>query len=185
MLSKNDGKIFNFNDINLKDWLTEAYRLLKDGSQAYVFTNFLNLQETMETMQEIGFKLHNLLVWQKNNATPNRWYMKNCEYVIFARKGKAKAVNNCGSMTVHQFNNVIGNKTHETEKPIDLLKFYIENSTKKDDWVLDPFAGSGSTAVAAIETGRKFFTAEIDPKYIGNIHERIKSVIAGKRMVTA
>ncbi len=178
MLSKNDGKIFDFNNVNLKDWLTEAYRLLKDGSQAYVFTNFLNLQDVMATMQEVGFKLHNLLVWQKNNATPNRWYMKNCEYVVFARKGKAKAIKNCGSMTVHKFDNIIGNKCHETEKPIDLLKYYIENSTSKDAWILDPFAGSGSTAVAALELGRKFFTIEIDPKYVGNIHNRLKDTIS-------
>ncbi len=178
MLKKNDGKIFDFNDIKPIDWLSEAFRLLKDGSQAYVFTNFLNLQDMMATMQEVGFKLHNLLVWQKNNATPNRWYMKNCEYVIFARKGKAKAISGCGSMTVHQFDNIIGNKVHETEKPVELLKFYIGNSTKENDWILDPFAGSGSTAAAALALGRRFMTMEIDPKYIGNIHERIKKSLS-------
>ncbi len=189
MLSKNDGKIFAFNDVNLRDWLLESYRLLKNGSQAYVFTNFLNLQNTMKTMEEVGFKLHNLLVWQKNNATPNRWYMKNCEYVVFARKGKAKAINGCGSMTVHQFDNILGNKVHETEKPLDLLRYYIENSTKIGDWILDPFGGSGSTACAAIETGRRFLTMEIDPKYTGAIHERIKqtfnSILADTAMMAS
>ncbi len=175
MLAKNDGKIFAFNDVNLRDWLTEAFRLLKEGAHAYVFTNFLNLQEVMKTMEDVGFKLHNLLVWQKNNATPNRWYMKNCEYVVLARKGKARAINGCGSMTVHQFNNIIGTKVHETEKPLELLKYYIENSTSPNEWILDPFAGSGSTACAAIECGRRFLTMEIDPKYIGNIHQRIRN----------
>ncbi len=177
MLSKNDGKIFDYNDVEAKDWLKEAYRLLKEGSHAYIFTNFLNLQGMMEAIQSVGFKLHNLLVWLKNNATPNRWYMKNCEYVLLARKGKAKSINNCGSMTVHQFDNIIGNKLHETEKPVDLLKSYILNSTNENEWVLDPFAGSGSTAVAALETHRKFVTFEIDPKYIGTIHSRLSNAL--------
>ena len=128
-------------------------------------------------MQKVGFKLHNLLVWVKNNATPNRWYMKNCEYVILARKGKARAINNCGSKTVHQFDNILGTKTHETEKPVELLKQYIENSSHENDWILDPFGGSGSTACAVLELGRRFLTIEIDDKYIGNIHERLKTAL--------
>ena len=177
MLSKNDGKIFDFNNIKHEDWLKETYRLLKPDSHAYIFTNFLNLQDMIKKIEAVGYKIHNLLIWLKNNATPNRWYMKNCEYVILARKGKAKAINNCGSMTVHQFDNIIGNKTHETEKPVDLLKYYIENSSNINDWVFDPFAGSGATAVAAIETGRRFMTSEIDPKYIGKIHNRLSAAI--------
>ncbi len=177
MLSKNDGKIFKYNNIKASDWLKEAYRLLKPDSHAYVFTNFLNLQEIMTEMQKAGFKLHNLLIWMKNNATPNRWYMKNCEYIVLGRKGKAKSINDCGSMTVHQFDNILGNKMHETEKPVELIKQYILNSSSENDWVLDPFAGSGSTADAALKTGRRFLTMEIDDKYVGNIHERLKTVI--------
>ena len=173
MLSKNDGKIFAFNDIGFDEWLPECYRLLKDGSHAYIFTNFLNLEALMKAVQNVGFKIHNLLIWKKNNATPNRWYMKNCEYVILARKGKAKAITDCGSMTVHEFPNIIGTKRHETEKPIELLKHYIMNSSREGDWVLDPFAGSGSTAEAALRTGRRFLTVEIDGKYAPIIHNRL------------
>ena len=178
MLSKNDGKIFSYNDVKAADWLKEAYRLLKPNSHAYVFTNFLNLQDMMQEMQNAGFKLHNLLVWMKNNATPNRWYMKNCEYVILGRKGKAKSIKDCGSMTVHQYNNIIGNKMHETEKPIELLKSYISNSSEPNGWVLDPFAGSGSTAHAALELGRRFMTIEIDEKYAERIHDRLKEALS-------
>lgn len=75
ILSKNDGKIFEENNIKFSEWLPDAYRVLKEGSHAYIFTNFLNLQELMKEVQKAGFKMHNLLVWKKNNATPNRWYM--------------------------------------------------------------------------------------------------------------
>ena len=175
ILSKNDGKIFTHNDIEFKEWIPECYRLLKEGSQAYIFTNFLNLESLMSECRNAGFKLHNLLVWEKQNCTPNRWYMKNHEYILFCRKGRAKAINNKGCKTVHQFNNIIGEKSHETEKPVDLLKMYIENSSNENDWILDPFAGSGSTAAAALSLNRRVYTIELDDKYVSNIKERIKS----------
>lgn len=173
ILSKNDGKIFKYNDIKVAEWLPECYRLLKDGSQAYIFTNFLNLKELMNEAEKVGFKMHNLLVWEKNNATPNRWGMKNCEYVLLLRKGKAKPLKDCSFKTVHKFKNIIKNKMHETEKPIDLLRTYIRNSTEIGDYVLDPFAGSGSTAEACLLEGRKFFTCEIDEKYFNTINSRL------------
>ena len=177
MLSKNDGKIFNFNDISFDEYIPECYRVLKQDSQAYFFTNFLNLQPLMEAVQKAGFKIHNLLAWLKNNATPNRWYMKNCEYVLFCYKGKAKAIKECGSKTIHQFDNIKGVKVHETEKPVELLKMYINNSTEPGDWVLDPFAGSGSTLAASLLLNRKVFTSEIDDKYLSVIRERAKSIL--------
>ena len=174
MLSKNDGKIFTHNNIKFSDYMGELYRVLKPDSQAYFFTNFLNLEELMKEVQKVGFKIHNLLVWEKNNTTPNRWYMKNCEYVLFCRKGKAKSINEPGSQTVHKFDNIMGNKIHETEKPLDLLRMYIRNSTKEGEMILDPFAGSGSTCLAALLENRRCTTIEIDETYIPKIKERLK-----------
>lgn len=92
--------------------------------------------------------------------------MKNCEYVLFLRKGKAKWIKDIGgSKTIHQFNNIIGNKSHPTEKPVDLLSFYIQNSSEVEDIVFDPFAGSGSTCVAAKNLGRKYIGVELDKSY--------------------
>ena len=176
MLSKNNGKIFDFNDIKFSDWIPEVYRVLKDNSQGYIFTNFLNLEELMMECRKAGFEIHNLLVWEKNNATPNRWYMKNCEYVLFVRKGKAKAITNKGCKTVHLFKNPI-NKFHETEKPLDLLSMYIQNSSNEGDWILDLFGGSGATAVASLLNNRKCFTCEIDEKYVPTIRQRLISVL--------
>lgn len=178
MLSKNDGKIFDHNDITFDEWLPEIYRVMKPDTQGYIFTNFLNLQPLMEAVQRAGFKIHNLLVWEKNTVTPNRWYMKNCEYVLFIRKGKAFSIRDAGSKTVHQFNNIVGCKTHETEKPVDLLRMYIRNSLKTAvGWVIDPFAGSGSTLEASLLEGAKCFTSEIDGKYIPTIISRTNKVL--------
>lgn len=174
MLSKNDGKIFAHNDLKISNWINECYRVLKDQTHIYIMTNMLNLEEYMREIRAAGFDIHNLLIWEKNNATPNRWYMKNCEYIIFARKGAAKPINNCGTKTVLQVKNV-KDKIHPTEKPTELLRIFIENSTNEGDTVLDPFGGSMSTALAALQTNRKCISFEIDENYYKVGMERLNN----------
>ena len=171
-----DGQFFErqFN-IHISDWMPQLYRCLKSGSHVYVFTNALNLTEMLNEAQRCGFKLQNLLVWQKNNCTPSQYYMKNCEYVLLLRKGRAKWINNQGSKTVHQFSNVIGEKIHPTEKPVELIQFYIENSSSRDDIVLDPFMGSCPAGIACLNTGRNFIGIELDEKYFGIAKDRIEN----------
>ena len=154
-------------------WLSECFRVMKDGTHIYIMTNTLNLTNYLNIINGVGFKLHNLLVWNKNNTTPNRWYMKNCEYVIFARKGFAKSINNPSSQTVHNFDNIIGNKQHPTEKPVDLMKLYVGNSSQVGDTVLDPFMGVGSTGFACKELGRNFIGIELDNQYFDIATKRI------------
>ena len=157
------------------DWIPECYRVLKNGSHAYFMINSSNLIELANGIEKAGFKIHNILTWKKNNCTPSQFYMKNCEFVIFCRKGKAKYINNIGdSKTVHEFNNISGKKVHPTEKPIELMKFYIENSSEENDTVLDPFMGSGSTGVACVNTFRNFIGIEIDENYFNIAEKRIE-----------
>lgn len=177
MLSGN-RKLFKYQNIKISDWMSELYRVLKENTHCYIFTNSLNLTEMLNESQKVGFKLHNLLVWEKNNCTPSQYYMKNCEYVLFLRKGKAKWINDIGgSKTVHQFNNIIGNKTHPCEKPIDLLKFYIANSSNKNDVVFDPFVGTGSTLVAAKELNRMYFGYELEKQYYDITCKRVGDTV--------
>lgn len=169
-------KLFKHQSIKISSWMPEIYRVLKEGSHCYIFTNSLNLQEMLNEATKAGFKLHNLLVWEKNNCTPSQYYMKNCEYVLFLRKGKAKWINNIGdSKTVHKFNNIIGNKLHPTEKPVDLLEYYLLNSSEPNDIVFDPFMGSGSMGEAAIKNGRRFIGVELDEGYFNIAQNRIES----------
>lgn len=156
--------------------MPEVYRILKNNSHCYIFTNSLNLGEMLTESRKVGFKLHNLLVWKKNNCTPSQFYMKNCEYVLFLRKGKAKWINDIGgSKTVHEFDNIIGNKIHPCEKPIPLLELYIKNSSKENDIVFDPFVGSGNIAVAALNTNRRYLGFEIDEEYFKVASKRIEN----------
>lgn len=173
MLSGN-RKLFSHQNLKISDWMSEVYKVLKQDSHCYIFTNSLNLTEMLTESQKVGFKLHNLLVWEKNNCTPSQYYMKNCEYVLFLRKGKAKWINDIGgSKTVHQFNNIIGNKTHPCEKPIELLKFYIANSSNEGDIVFDPFMGTGSTIISTIELKRKYLGCELEKGYFDIANLRV------------
>lgn len=174
ILKKNDGKIFEENNIDISCWIKECYRVLKNDTHIYIMTNFLNLRHYMEEIEKAGFAIHNLLIWEKNNATPNRWYMKNCEYIIFARKGAAKPINDCGTKTVMKFNNVV-NRIHPTEKPIDLLRVLISNSSEVNDTILDPFGGSMSTAYAALSCGRKAISFELSEEYFNLGKKRLEN----------
>ena len=161
---------------NFEDWLLECYRVLKNGTHAYIMVNSTNLLEMANKIEKAGFKIHNFLIWKKNNCTPSQFYMKNCEYVIFCRKGKAKYINKMGdSKTVHDFNNIIGNKVHPTEKPIGLMEYYILNSSNENDIVLDPFMGSGTTGVACKNTNRSFIGIEKDENYFKIAEQRINA----------
>ena len=165
VLSRNDGKIFDYNDIDFKDWLPEIYRVLKPNSDFYCMTNVINMKDVLNEAEKVGFKLHNILVWEKNTATANRWYMKNCEFTLFFYKGNAKTINNPSSKQVHLFNNIIGTKIHPTQKPVELMELYVSNSSNENDIVLDPFMGSGAVGKACKRLNRNFIGIEIDKKF--------------------
>ena len=175
MLSGNRQLFKHQTDIGISEWMPLVYKVLKDGSHAYIFTNALNLKDMLIESEKAGFKLHNLLVWEKNNCNPSQFYMKNCEYVLFLRKGKAKWIANIGaSKTVHQFNNILRGRSHPCEKPVDLLRFYIENSSKEGDTVMDPFMGTGSCGEACGIANRNFVGVELDEDYFNIAKERLK-----------
>lgn len=174
VLHKNDGKIFDHNSITADQWAKEVYRVLKDNSHCYIMSNYLNLFKTHKAFTDAGFRGHNLLVWEKNTANANRWYMKNCEYTLFFYKGKAKSINNASTKTVHKYKNIIGDKKHPTEKPVELMALYISNSTNNGETVYDPFMGSGTTAVACQNLNRNFIGSEISKEYCDIAEQRLR-----------
>jgi len=168
------GKIFNHNEIQFNEWLPEIYRVLKDNSHCYIMINGRNLAELQMEAEKVGFRFHNIIAWDKGNATPNKWYMQRLEFILFLFKGEAKNINNMGTTTLLQVPNIKrGTKLHPTEKPTDLMKILIENSSKKNDIVLEPFAGCGSTLLACKETGRNFIGFELDKHYHSIAEKRL------------
>lgn len=168
------GKLFDNNDIEFKDWLPDLYRILKDNTHCYIMINARNIKELQLEAEKVGFKFQNILVWKKNNATPNRYYLNNCEFILMLRKGKAKNINNMGTKNVLEIPNIIGKKKHPTEKPVELMKILIENSSNEKDVVIDPFMGVGATGIACKELNRNFIGIEIDEKYFEIAKNRIE-----------
>lgn len=172
-----DRKASILNDIKFEKWLPEVYRVLKDNSHCYIWTNDKNLADLQKEAEKVGFRLHNILIWKKNNCTPNRWYMKTCEFILFLYKGKAKPINNKGSSQFFVYKNKNGKeKLHPTEKPVDLIKELIYNSSNENDIVLDCFMGCGSTGVACLEANRRFYGIELDEKYFKIAKRRIELI---------
>lgn len=135
--------------------------------------------------EAVGFQFHRLLVWDKGRGTPNRWYMPNVEFALYLWRGNARPINDCGSKALVAcppmdvsaaylpddlpIEERIG---HATEKPVPLVRRWVVNSTDPGGLVLDPFAGTGSTVVAAIEAGRRVVAIEKDPKWFDVIVKR-------------
>jgi len=153
-----------FETPHISEWIDEAYRVLKDGSHAYIMCNNKNLPEFLAVVSNSDFHFVKSLIWLKDNKIMSQMYMSQFEYVLFLRKGKAKKVNDCGISDVLQFKNPKP-KQHPTEKPILMLELLIQQSTQDGDVVLDPFAGVCTTGSACIKTNRSFIGCEIDQSY--------------------
>ena len=171
------GKMFQDNEIAFDEWLPIVYAKLKEQAHCYIMVNSRNLKELQQKAEAAGFQFHNLLIWDKGNATPNRWYMQAFECILFLRKGKAFNINNLGTSTILRVPNIRGNKLHPTEKPVNLMKILIENSSHVGDVVLDPFIGSGTTAVAALMEKRHFIGFETNKEYFDIAQGRIDQVL--------
>lgn len=165
ILAANNGKIFQFNDIEPAQYMAELYRVLKPGGDCYLMTNNLTLQKLLGAASAAGFAFHGMLAWQKNNATPSRWYMADAEWTCYFYRPPARPINDPAAKRIFACDNPRGAKRHPTEKPVALMRHYIENSTGPGERVLDPFMGAGATAVACAESGRRFVGMEIDPVY--------------------
>ena len=172
------GKIFKHNDIKPIEYIPEFYRLLKDGSHCYIMTNHVNLQEMLNTATECGFHFIKSLIWNKGNKIMGTYYMSQFEYILFFRKGKGKKINKCGTADILNVPNKKtkgedGKNIHDTEKPVELMKILIENSSQEGELVLDPFLGVGATAMACKELNRDYIGIELDEKYYNIACKRV------------
>ena len=173
------GKIIK-NIPKFSDWLPELYRVMKDGSHAYIMINSRNLKDLQQAAEDVGFQFQNLLNWQKQNKTPNKFYMQQVEYILMLRKGKERYINDMSAGNVFYIRNPVGKKLHPTEKPVqlvkDMIKQSIDLSSKFPQFVIDPFMGAGSAAVACKELGCEFVGIELEQKYCDIAQKRIQNV---------
>lgn len=169
------GKLFKYNDIDFSEWLPEVYRVLKDRTHCYIMVNGRNLAQLQIEAEKVGFIYQQTLVWRKDNVVMNKYYMNQLEFILMLRKGSAKNVNDMGISNCLSVPNIIGKGKdhHPTAKPVALMSVFIRQSSNKGDIVLDPFAGGGSTLIAAKQLERQYIGFEIDPKYYKMASDRL------------
>ena len=176
------GKVFRYNDIKPEKYIPEFYRILKEGSHFYIMTNHVNLIKMLNVATDCGFHFIKSLIWNKGNKIMGQAYMSQFEYILFFRKGKFKKINHCGTSDILDVPNkktkgLDGKNLHDTEKPVELMKILIDNSTQEGDIVFEPFGGIGSTAIACVELNRKCISVEIDDTYFEIKKKRIENYI--------
>ena len=162
--------IYNFN----KQWLSVCRSKLTDDGTIWISGTYHNIFAVANCLTELGYKILNVITWQKSDPPPNlscRYFNFSTEYIIWARKHEKKPhkfnyevmkrLNGDKQMTdvwkipaVGKWEKTCGK--HPTQKPLRLLYRIILASTNEGDTILDPFAGSCTTGIAANLLGRNF-----------------------------
>jgi DNA modification methylase len=152
----------------------EFSRVLKPDGHLYVCTRWDVYSEFQRVVRRY-FEERNCLVWAKNNwgmGSTDSGYRPQHEFVIFARGDSPRTINGQHSDLLEYPHPDTTEYDHPTEKPMGLVEELIEASSNPGDTVLDPFMGSGTTAVAAIQNGRDYVGFETDEKNYRDVIER-------------
>ena len=172
-------KIENDDTVNV-DWIKISFDKLKDGGALYCCTRW-DVFDKWKCEIEKYFDIKNTIIWYKHGGGLGDLtgaYIYNHEFIIFATKGKhylrGKRINDVWEIQKDNVNNYL----HPTQKPILLMETMIDKSTDKGDIILDPFLGSGTTAIAAHNTGRFFIGIEKEPKYVEIARKRLEQAQA-------
>lgn len=179
-------------------WLKECKRVLKDNGALWVIGSYHNILRLGSCIQNLGYWILNDIIWQKTNPMPNfrgtrftnahetlLWcatsrnakYTFNYQNLKELNEGKQMRsdwhIPICsGKERLRKDNN---QRSHPTQKPEALLYRIILASTNKNDLILDPFLGSGTTAVVAKKLQRSFIGIEQDPEYIALARKRLST----------
>lgn len=172
----------DINKFNLL-WISLCREKLKDNGTIWISGTYHNIFSVANSLTQLNFKILNVITWAKTNPPPNiscRYFTYSTEFIIWARKKEKvphyynyelmKRINDDKQMTdvwrlpaIAPWEKSCGK--HPTQKPLSVLSRIIMASTKTNAWILDPFAGSSTTGIAANLLGRKFLGIERDEKY--------------------
>lgn len=204
MVSVNKGKwdisrgIEENHKFNLA-WLSACQQVLTKNGVIWVSGTAHIIFSVGFAMQQLGFKILNDVIWFKPNAAPNlscRYFTHSTETVIWAAKnqkskhafnyelmkqlGNGKQMRNLWEISPPQPSEKIHGK-HPTQKPLKLLERILLASTNEGDVVLDPFNGSGTTAITAVKLNRKYLGIEISEEYLELTMHRLEDELRKPR----
>ncbi|MBP9005867.1 MAG: site-specific DNA-methyltransferase [Candidatus Marinimicrobia bacterium] len=177
-------------------WLSRCQRILKPDGTIWVSGTHHVIHSVGYAMQQLGMKILNDITWEKPNPPPNlscRYFTHSTETIIWSAKtekskhcfnyDKMRQINKGKQMkTVWSFPAPNGEEKefgkHPTQKPVALLERIILASTNEGDLIFDPFSGSSTTGIAAINTHRKFVGTELESEFINLSIARLKHAIS-------
>lgn len=144
-----------------------------------VFIDWRNLPALCDSLQAAGWVWRGIAIWNKPNGRPQKGrYRNEFEFIVWGSNGPMPFERGVGCLPgYYKYSNVASkDRLHQTEKPLqlieDLLQIVPQGST-----VLDPFMGSGTTAAAAIRTGRNYIGFELSPEYHAIAQQRIADTV--------
>jgi site-specific DNA-methyltransferase (adenine-specific) len=155
-------------------WISQCRRILKPGGLFFMFTDWRQLPTTTDAIQAGGLIWRGIVVWDKGVGRPVKGRFRNhIEYVCWASNGPMSEVNDVYPSSVIRVSPPTHTtRLHRTEKPVELMNELL-TLTKPNGTVLDPFAGSGTTLIAALQTGRKAVGFELNKEYFEIAQRRI------------
>jgi len=152
-------------------WISQAYRVLKEGGACYIYCRWDKWGELLEAVKRVGFKLKNMIVLKKSGrgmGDLKGQYAPQHELILFCTKGRHELVFPIKRITDVWDVKVLFSarkRFHPNQKHESMIQPIIENSSYKGDIVLDPFFGSGTTGVVCKRLDRKFIGIEVDREY--------------------
>ena len=171
----NDEQFYKF----LLDFYSALAAYTRGGGGWYVWHADSEGANFRRAMNEAGIMVKQCLIWVKNSMVMGRqdyqWKHEPCLYGW--KEGAAHSwYSDRKQTTILEFNRPSRNAEHPTMKPIELISYQINNSSKQGDIVADAFLGSGTTMVASHQTNRICYGMELDPKYCQVIVDRMKKL---------
>ena len=161
------------NDDKILDFIPAIWGAMKDNCPVYEFCGWQSLKQWLEYFENTSLDLKNVIIWKKNNWSMGDLkgaYAGQYEVILYLNKGRVE-LNGARDTDIWEFDREPP-KMHPTMKPIELIAYALNKSSKRDDVVLDCFGGSGSTLIACEQLNRKCYMCELDPRYIDVIIDR-------------
>ncbi len=161
--------------------LSECFRVLKPGGALYMFTAREQSGYFVRKAVQRGFVYRNQLAMVKKNPLPSlsksnwRSAFEACLYVTKGKPRTFNFVSQAECKNVFHYANACLRTKHPTEKPLPLIELIVRVSSNEGELVLDPFMGSGTTAVACKDLDRNFLGFELEPEYIKMARARLKA----------
>jgi site-specific DNA-methyltransferase (adenine-specific) len=154
-------------------WLSECLRIVRPGRICLVFSDWRQLPTTTDALQAGGFVWRGIIAWDKGRGVrPNPGFSAQAEYLVWGSRGPLELGHDVYLDGVLQARIRHDEKEHQTGKPLGLLEQLL-SAAPPGGLVLDPFAGSGSTLVAARRTGRRSIGVEIEDEYLAIAQRRL------------